>query len=50
MQGGQSYIEDLNSVNFTFVNQHKLTPNQPQALNDGDEIRLGRVKVIFRAG
>jgi hypothetical protein len=44
----QFYIEDLNSVNGTFVNEVKLTPNVRRQLNDGDELRLGRVKVVFR--
>ena len=47
-QSGQFYIEDLKSVNYTFVNQQKVLPEQPQALNNGDEIRLGRVKLTFQ--
>ena len=47
-QGGQFYIEDLQSVNFTFVNQEKVLPGQPQRLKSGDEIRLGRVKLTFQ--
>lgn len=46
-QGNQLMIEDLNSVNFTFLNQQKLVPHQPQPLNDGDELRFGRVKVMY---
>lgn len=48
IQGETFFIEDLNSTNFTFVNQQKLLPRQPQRLNDGDEVRLGRVKLIFQ--
>jgi pSer/pThr/pTyr-binding forkhead associated (FHA) protein len=44
---GQFYLEDLNSVNYTYVNRQKLQPNQPQPLNEGDEIQLGRVKLTF---
>lgn len=47
MQGGQLVIEDLQSVNFTFVNKQKLTPYEPYPLNDGDTIRLGRVKLSY---
>ncbi len=46
-QGNQVSIEDLNSTNYTYVNQQKLTPERPHQLNDGDEIRLGRVKLDF---
>jgi pSer/pThr/pTyr-binding forkhead associated (FHA) protein/predicted amidophosphoribosyltransferase len=48
VQGSQILIEDLNSTNFTHVNQHRLTPGQPHPLSDGDELRLGRVKLIYR--
>ncbi len=47
LQGGQLYLEDLNSTNFTYVNQQKLTPGQPHPLSNGDEIRFGRVKLTF---
>jgi len=26
-----------------------LTPGQPQPLNDGDEVRFGRVKLVYYA-
>jgi pSer/pThr/pTyr-binding forkhead associated (FHA) protein len=47
IQGIQVFIEDLNSTNYTYVNQQKLAPEHPHQLNDGDEIRLGRVKLDF---
>jgi hypothetical protein len=47
IQGTRVSIEDLNSTNYTYVNQQKLMPEQPYHLNDGDEIRLGRVKLDF---
>ena len=36
-----AFIEDLNSTNFTFVNRLRLQPGKKDALNNGDEIRLG---------
>jgi hypothetical protein len=45
--GGQFYVEDLGSVNGTFVNRQKLAPNQRQPLSEGDEIQFGKVKVTF---
>jgi hypothetical protein len=46
--GGQYMIEDLSSINFTFLNKQKLTPKTPTVLRDGDEIRLGRVVLRFK--
>ena len=48
-QGNQLFIEDLNSTNYTYVNQQKLTPGQPHPLKDGDEIRLGKVRLTYMA-
>jgi hypothetical protein len=36
-------LVDLGSVNGTFLNGQRLTPNQPRVLRDGDEIRLGQL-------
>jgi len=49
VQGNQMMLEDLNSTNFTFINQQKLAPHQPQPLNDGDGLRFGRVKATYYA-
>lgn len=49
VQGDRYFIEDLNSTNFTYLGQQKLAPRQPQALESGDELRLGRVKLVFQA-
>jgi len=47
VQGSQVYVEDLNSTNYTYVNQQRLAPGQPHPLNSGDEVRLGGVKLYF---
>lgn len=47
VQGGQIFIEDLDSTNCTHVNQQTLIPKHPHPLNNGDEVRLGRVKLSF---
>lgn len=44
------YIEDLNSVNYTFVNKKKIVMGIDHPLQDGDEIRLGRVLMRFETG
>ncbi|MHB0855992.1 MAG: double zinc ribbon domain-containing protein [Anaerolineae bacterium] len=41
-------IEDLNSTNFTLVNRERLQPGSSRTLSDGDEIRAGRVRLVFR--
>lgn len=48
--GNAYYIEDLNSVNYTFVNKQKIGVGISHALADGDEIRLGRVLMRFKTG
>jgi hypothetical protein len=44
------WIEDLNSVNWTYVNNQRLSPERPAPLNDGDLLRLGNVLLTYRAG
>jgi len=43
-QGEDFYVEDLNSVNATFLNKTKLEPEVPRPISDGDELMLGRLK------
>lgn len=47
---GVVYITDKDSTNGTFINGHRLTPEQPHPLHKGDELVLGRlvVQVLFR--
>jgi pSer/pThr/pTyr-binding forkhead associated (FHA) protein len=44
------WIEDLNSVNWTYLNNQRLLPEKPAPLNDGDLLRLGNVLLTYRAG
>jgi pSer/pThr/pTyr-binding forkhead associated (FHA) protein len=48
VEGGQYFVEDLDSTNFTFVNKTKIAPKSRHSLSDGDEIRCGRVALILR--
>ncbi|MFV9504112.1 MAG: FHA domain-containing protein [Oscillochloridaceae bacterium umkhey_bin13] len=41
VQGGQLYLEDLDSTNGTFRNGARLAPRQPTTLAAGDELRFG---------
>ncbi len=42
-KGKNLFLEDLGSVNGTFVNGKRLTPYLPHPLNDNDEIQVGRL-------
>ncbi len=50
VEGGNYFVEDLDSTNFTFVNKQKLAPGTRQPVSDGDEIRCGRVAMILKTG
>jgi hypothetical protein len=49
VQGGQVYVEDLDSVNGTAVNRQRVPPHKPHPLNSGDEIRFGKMALIYYA-
>jgi len=42
-RGHEVFIEDLGSMNGTFVNRKKLTPYLPEALRNGDQLQLGKL-------
>lgn len=44
-RGGQVFVEDLNSLNGTFLNATRLVPEMPYPLKDGDQIQLGKLTV-----
>lgn len=49
LREGQYFVEDLGSTNGTFVNRgRRLAPGVRQALNDGDEIIVGKTFLRFR--
>jgi hypothetical protein len=45
IQGGAVVVEDLASVNGTFINGKRLVPYLPEFLNDGDILQLGRLLI-----
>jgi hypothetical protein len=47
MQAGQLYIEDLDSVNGTVVNKQRLSPRRPYPLQSSDELRLGKLVLVY---
>lgn len=40
---GQVVVEDLGSINGTFINDEKLAPYLSQTIQDGDRLRLGHL-------
>ncbi len=48
VQAGQLLLEDLDSTNGTFHNRVRLTPRQPVALADGDEVRFGTLLLAVK--
>jgi len=44
------WLEDLHSVNYTYLNDQRLLPDRPARLKDGDLLRLGQLLITFRAG
>jgi len=44
---GQVLLEDLNSINYTFVNKVRLLPGETRQLQHNDVIRLGGFELIY---
>ena len=47
LREGQVFVEDLNSLNGTFLNATRLVPDLPYPLKDGDQIQLGKLLVTI---
>ncbi len=47
VEGGKTFVEDLDSTNYTFVNRQRLVPRTRHPLKNGDELRCGRVALMF---
>lgn len=48
VEKGGVYLEDLNSTNGTFRNDIQMLPYEKLKLEEGDEIKCGKVPLIFR--
>jgi len=44
-QGNTVVVEDLGSINGTFINGERLAPYLPEVLQDGDTLLLGQLKI-----
>src|SRR5437870_5443283 len=42
------YVEDLGSAQGTRLGSRKLTANVRESVSDGDELTLGKLKVLFK--
>jgi len=42
----QVFIEDLNSLNGTFLNATRLVPDLPYPLKSGDQVQLGKLVLV----
>lgn len=49
VKGGQTFIEDLDSVNGTVVNRQRIPPRKPHPIANGDEIRFGKMVLVYYA-
>lgn len=49
-ENGVAVLEDLNSLNGTWVNGSRLPPGQKLALQPGDILQIGTVQLKFVAG
>jgi len=43
---GNYLLEDLESLNGTYLNERKLRPYLPEVLHNGDQVRLGDVSLV----
>ena len=48
VEEGIRYLEDLNSTNGTYKNGLRLQPYEKRRLEEGDEIRIGRMLFVYR--
>jgi len=47
-EGQQFFVEDLSSINGTIINNTFLVPKQPHRLKDGDTLRVGQTRLLFK--
>lgn len=47
IRGNKYYLSDLQSKNHTFLNEQQLVPGEKMKLKNGDNIMIGKEKLIF---
>jgi len=45
---GLHYIEDMNSMNGTFVNNKRLAQGQKAIINKGDTVRVSKIEFVVK--
>jgi pSer/pThr/pTyr-binding forkhead associated (FHA) protein len=45
--GVDAFIEDLGSLNGTFLNESRMVPEQPYPIRDGDQVQLGNLALTI---
>lgn len=45
---GVIHLMDLESVNGTFINGHRLSPNTPYPFSTGDQVSLANLEVVIK--
>jgi hypothetical protein len=50
LAGSQYFVQDLNSTNGTWIGQNRVQPGARVPLNNGDQLRLGKVLLNFFTG
>ena len=44
--GDDAALEDLSSLNGTFIGGHRLTPGRPEVIRPGDELQFGKIVLV----
>jgi pSer/pThr/pTyr-binding forkhead associated (FHA) protein len=47
LEGGQVYLHELQAVNFTAINGQDIPRDARRPLNNGDELRLGKMRLHY---
>ncbi len=50
LAGNQFFVEDLHSSNGTWLGAERLSPGVRTALNNGDQLRVGKLRLNFFSG
>ena len=45
--GDDPALEDLSSLNGTFIGGHRLTPGHPEIIRPGDELQFGKIILVM---
>lgn len=45
--GDDAALEDLSSLNGTFIGGHRLTPGHPEVIRPGDELQFGKLILVL---